>query len=198
MKSKKLLITIISIALVACTAIAGTYAAFTARDDTAVKNTFTFANGLTVELKEATPVDIGEALVVGDNDRGFSYSNIVPGQELDKKPYINVSATFKSYVFIKVSGLSADVSLLDPAEITDNGWTAIGETDAYGNGIYYKVVDRDDNADKVIFSKVKVTDDPEADLADDKIVVAVTATQFDGFADAAAALEAAPEFATVS
>lgn len=198
MKSKKLLVTIVAIALVACTAIAGTYAAFKAQGG-AVKNTFTFANGITVQLKETNPTGhIGEAVATGTEDAGYSYTNVVPGQDLMKQPYITTSATFESYVFVKVTGLSADVHLTKATDITDNGWTAIGTIDAYGNGIYYKDVAANDTAAKTVFSSVTIANNDGVVISDDKVVVAVTATQKAVYTDVNAALADAPTFATVA
>ena len=199
MKTKKLVLSIAAIALVVSTAVVGTFAAFKAADATAAVNTFTFANGIKVDLKETDPNGhIGEATASGSVESGWSYSNIVPGQDLMKEPKVSKVASFESYVFVKISGLSANVSLTKASDITDNGWVAIGSVDAYGNGTYYQTIQANDEEYKVIFSSVTIANDDDIDLANEKITIAVSATQTSGYDTVEDALHDAPAFATAA
>lgn len=197
MKTKKLVMSITAIALVACTAVVGTLAYLTAKDDTAVKNTFTLANGIVVDAKETVPQKLVEETFTGTPDGGYAYSNVVPGQDLNKAPYVTIKSGVETFVFINVLGLGADVSLKNPTEITNNGWTVLNTVDGSGNGIYYKKItaqEADGTTPLPVFSTVKVSD-TATDLGSVKISVAVTAVQASGFTTAAEAFNNAPAFA---
>lgn len=211
MKKKNVMTGIISLSLVAVMAVGATLAYLTAKD-APVTNTFAFGgdNGksaITVELKETTPTATGDEKITGTEDTGFSYTNVVPGQTLNKEPKITANVTVDSYVFIKVTGLSKDVNLGGTTDqtdnqITQNGWTAVGSLDTYGNGTYYKMANFDQTAETAVaqkpiseakvFSKVTVNADLTKDNGDtfatNKIKIEVAAIQKVGFDDATAAL----------
>lgn len=197
MKKKNILLAGISVALVAALSVGATLAYLTAKDDQNVTNTFAFASNITVDLKETTPAAaaLGQATASGTNDTGFAYTNVVPGQTLPKNPYVTITSTVDTYLFIKVAGLSQYVSLTTASEITANGWTAVGTVDTYGNGTYYKVMTANDTTAQNIFSQVTIsTTATAAQVTANPITIGVSAIQKSGFADASTALASAPAF----
>lgn len=221
MKMKNMLIGGMSLALVACISIGGTLAYLTATAD-AKTNTFTFAGGdgttgLTVTLDEVVPPTFAgndakaEAKLDGT---GYNYTNIVPGDVLDKTPVITVKGSIDSYVFVRVTGTEN----LNPVWTTANGWTEVTdptvEFDENQKVYYYSgpkstggVISAEDMKSaltissvdgKKVFSQVKVADgavvpkagDPEDyKIGDVKIeIAAIQANLFESATDAYDAL----------
>ena len=139
MKKKNVLTMAMSVALVGVIAVGGTMAYLTARDD-AVTNSFQFVTGgadgkvITVELKEPQPTNIGTATIKagGSEDTGWEYENVVPGQTLEKKPNVTVTAYTPTYVYIKVE---EDNVKIDKSTFNDE-WIALDGVD----GVYYHEV----------------------------------------------------------
>lgn len=141
MKKKNLLTVIVSLALVVVLGVGATLAALSATDDKVV-NTFKFADGIAVTLQEPVPTEkIADEEYARNTEKGVDYSNIVPGQKLNKAPEVAVETDVPAYVFIKVSGF--DAAKLTCGAIAD-GWTAYtGTTNGTGNGIYYRTATAD-------------------------------------------------------
>ena len=126
MKKKNVLMMALSLCLVAVIAVGGTLAYLTASDGT-LTNTFSFANGITVEQSEtwtednrvwnesATPTSDGEG-----NDTGYGYINLVAGQQAHKKPVVTVTTDIPTYVFI---------------EVVNSDKVSIVENDTYNKGL---------------------------------------------------------------
>lgn len=180
MKKRNILTMALCMLLTFAIGVGGTLAFLSDNDDEVI-NTFTFANGLKVTLTEAEPAPTGEEEIAANENKGYDYSNIVPGQTLNKEPVITLTeTTVKSYVFAKLSGASAEVM---PVEI-NSAWTLVGEADDYMNGVYYRIVEAAETTGVALFSEVVVDDveleqDTVVELGD--ITIEVYACQFSGF-----------------
>lgn len=123
---KKLLASVVAIALVACCVIGGTLAWLTDKTDPVV-NTFTVGD-VNIDLAENT---------------GTNYK-IVPGVDIDKDPTVTVEAGSEAcYLFIKVDESNwpdfkeADGTTRKVNYAIASGWTALeGQTN-----VYYRVID---------------------------------------------------------
>ena len=135
MKKKNVLLMALSMVLVAVISIGSTLAYLTATDG-AITNTFTFANNIKVELTEPQPTGLGNASVSGDTESGWNYTNVVPGQTLDKQPTFSVETSVDAYVFARVTE-SSNVSVLN-YNTAAGGWTYL--KDDAGKKVYYKAV----------------------------------------------------------
>lgn len=186
MKKRSILTTALAIALVAVIAAGGTLAYLTA-EDTEVTNTFTFADGMEVSLWEPEPDAIADEVITGDEESGWNYDNVVVGQTLNKAPTLATTTSVDAYVFVKVSGFSANMT----TTIT-SGWTAVtGTTDNYGNGVFYKAVDGDEDEQELgtIFTEVVIASG--ATTLDD-ITIEVYEIQQVGFTSADSAYAETP------
>ena len=150
---KNVMTAIVSGAMVGCLAIGGTFAYLTANSGT-VKNTFTGAASLGVEIKEtATDKDtydvtrLGSDTKLADNatestpwlgagaaDDGFVYSDVVPGAVIAKDVDVQVTENpTPSYLFVKVTGESDQFKTnIDTAK-----WSEVDAT----NHIYVRLND---------------------------------------------------------
>lgn len=136
MKKKNVLLMALSMVLVAVISIGSTLAYLTANDDKVV-NSFEFANGITVTLDEDQPAATGDETISANANGGYSYTNVVPGQTLNKAPKLTVTTSVDAYVFARVTpGENMTIGT-----ITD-GWTKLEgvETDS-GKLVYYKAVE---------------------------------------------------------
>jgi len=172
MKKRSILVTVLAVVLACVISVGGTFAYLTAKDDQVV-NTFKFADGMEVTLKEEPPTNPPENVTVKENDKnGVDYENIVPGQTLPKQPTVETKTTVDAYLFIRVSGATAEVHpevVLDENKqplngktnpIEGEGWTYLCDGDGNFNGVYYRVVNAAD-ANKGpwnVFQQVKVSD----------------------------------------
>ena len=189
MKKKNVLTMAMSVALVGVIAVGGTMAYLTARDD-AVTNSFQFVTGdadgkvITVELEEPKPTDIGTATIKegGSADKGWEYENVVPGQTLEKKPNVTVTAYTPAYVYIKVEegNVAIDDSTFNTAK-----WTALnGVEDVYYHEVTADEITEAGDEHKIelgdIFTQVIVPEVAEdalktTELEDVKISIAAVA-----------------------
>ena len=188
MKKKHDLLMALSMVLVAVSSIGGTLADLTASDG-AVTNTFTFANNIKVELTEPQPTTgLGNASVSGNSETGWNYTNVVPGQTLDKQPTFSVKTSVDAYVFARVTE-SSNMSVVS-YNTAAGGWTYLKE-DA-GKKVYYKAVSASVNEGVAVeqplgalFTQVKISED--IDLAGETtrtlepITIEVAAIQQSGF-----------------
>ena len=193
MKKKNLITAVASVAMVGVIAVGSTLAYLSANDKK-LTNTFTFANGITVDVFEEDT--IGKGNVSG----GIDYTNLVAGQTLDKDVDVTVTTTVNTYVYIKVAaGQNGTTEMnLDKTQITNNGWTALNaEGGAYQ--VYYKEVKGTTESDDFnfgVFETVTVPDgDGTASLKD--IIIDVYAVQAYGFTDAVTAYNQLTEDGTV-
>ena len=192
MKMKNMLIGGMSLALVACISVGATLAALTANDQT-VTNKFTFVDGGTsgkvieVKLQEPKPDATGTESISGDPETGWTYTNVLPGQELNKKPQIDVQTNAPAYVYVRITE-GENVSVTD-SQLTANGWKQVtGHTDTYWKA--YNAGEKfgtyEDLFTKVTVDDVDVGTTSEPTLIGD-ITIEIAAIQQYGFADADAA-----------
>lgn len=167
---KKSLITMIAaLALVGVVGAGATLAYLTDTTDT-VKNTFTVGK-VDITLTETSKDG------VSNNDKGFDYNNILPGDELDKKPVVTVVAGSSScYVFVKVNNTTNKMITFE----MDPAWTAVSGV----SDVYYQLVSEEvakEGKPLVVFDGVTVatdvTENNNAKLGD--IVIKAAAVQAD-------------------
>ena len=135
MKKKNVLLMALSMVLVAVISIGSTLAYLTASDDKVV-NSFEFANGITVDLSEDQPTATGDETISANSNGGYSYTNVVPGQTLNKAPKFAVTTSVNAYVFARVTpGENMTIGTIT------NGWTKLdGVETSSGKLVYYKEV----------------------------------------------------------
>lgn len=191
MKKRSFLMTVLAMVLVAVISVGGTFAYLTATD-AKVENTFSFADNMKVTITEEEPDQVLEEKIT-PNGKGWSYDNVVPDQALNKAPQISTTTEVAAYVFVKVSGASANVQ---PTGITE-GWNPVGTPDSFKNGVYYKAVNGAAGSQDLgtIFTQVKVgnpdlTGETTVDLG--AITVEVYEIQQGTFADVDAAFAKTP------
>lgn len=188
MKKKNIFGIVLAMALVAVISVGATLAYLTAQTKD-VKNTFKFADGMEVTLEEPKPTPTADVTVTPNKDGGYDYSNIVPGQLMDKNPIVKTETPVDAYLFVKIEGASA---LVKPADIDKTVWKPVDDTkiDAYGNGVYYMEVtgQAGEQGPWDVFTQVQVGDvklegeiNGEYEVEIDDIVVKVFEIQKTGF-----------------
>lgn len=147
---KKLFISVVAVALVACFAIGGTLAWLTDKTESKV-NTFTVGD-VNIDLTETTGTDY----------------KVIPGKDIGKDPKVTVEAGSEAcWLFVKVDEENwpaykdGDARKIDYAFA--NGWNALEGVP----GVYYRMVDADTAKTGVTYSV----------LADDKVTVSGTLTK---------------------
>lgn len=188
---KNILTTLVACVLVAALAVGGTLAYMTATDSK-VTNTFQFANNMTVSLTEKQPTATGDETITAGT-KGYNYTNVTPGQTLNKAPQVSVTTSVDAYVFVRISGF--DGNLISCNGIT-TGWTKLevaGVTGTNANGVYYKTVNGADGAQDLgtVFTQVTIgtdqLDENGANLNIPDVVIEVAAIQQVGFDNPTAA-----------
>lgn len=182
MKKKNLLMMALSLCMVAVIAVGGTLAYLTASDG-ALKNTFTFANNISVDLYET----IGGVT----EQSGHDFTNVVPGVAIDKDVNFKVTdTTVKTVVFVKIEAKpvveSGKTSV--PMKLSEVGTELHpynNSVDANGYGEYYAIVNVEDiNKEKDIFAKVTAPTDANSTAnVLSNIVISISAVQYDGLAN---------------
>ncbi|MDD6159148.1 MAG: hypothetical protein PUC52_06985 [bacterium] len=189
MKIKRILLSVLALALVVALSVGATLA-FLSAEDTRVINNFSFGS-ISVQIAEEVPTDLPDDVEAVAAGKGVSYTKVTPGVQLPKQPAVSVKTDVKAYVFINVSGFNANLK----CDGINSTWTAVdGTTDTYGNGTYYKVVEANnamtfvDNA----FESVTVSSTCTGSETLPTVYIDVFAIQFDNisFADACAAAAA--------
>lgn len=188
---KKLLALILSVAVVASIAAAGTLAYLTSTTEV-VTNTFTVGD-INIDLKEHDYVD-GE--LTEDEVTENEYEKILPGQTLPKDPFVTVKADSENcwlYVVI-ANGMNNVVDGAATLDINEN-WELIEGDDVLG--FYrYKFAVGTASTDQIfnVFEHVTInpdlTNEEMADINEQAIVINAFAHQVEGVeqsvADAAA------------
>lgn len=188
MKKKNVLMMALSLCLVAVIAVGGTLA-YLSDTDGAVTNTFQFAAGIDVTLSEDRPTPVKNETITPNSDKGYDYTNVVPGQDLNKAPKLTVTTAVDAYVFARVT-VGANMTL---GAITE-GWLPVeGQTN-----VWYKAVTGQESVRDLgtLFTKVTVADMDLSEVTGEElgdIKIEVAAVQQSGFADAEAAYAAAVE-----
>ena len=189
MKKKNVLMMALSLCLVAVVAIGGTLAYLTATPDE-VTNTFTFVEGdgdgnvITVEVTEEQPTVPAGVSVSGDSSAGWNYTNVVPGQTLNKTPEISATAYVPSYVFVRITD-DEWVSVVD-STMNDEWLPVTGVDDVYYKEITAAMIEEAGAGSTIelgnLFTQVQVKDsdtimngDDVQELNDVKIEVSAVA-----------------------
>ena len=215
MKKKNVLLVAASAMLVAVLSIGGTLAYLTATDD-AVVNTFQFANNLAVELTEPQPEPVGAEAITPNSNGGYDYTNLVPGQRVNKAPAVQATTTVPAYVFVRVT--TEGTLILDDglAEGEAYPWTwqkvqvpeGADPTTPAVEYLFGRYVDASDTAPVDVFRQVLIPENAlegttTVELPDIKIEVSmIQAAGFEGSTDeekyAAAYAEAEKHFKAVA
>lgn len=189
MKKRNVMTMALSLAMVGVIAVGGTLAYLTAQDD-AITNTFTFVTGdsgkdvINVDLTEEQPKAVAnEKILNGDKESGWNYTDVTPGQDLNKAPVVTVDTKVNAYVFIRLTQGNVTIKDLD----TTNWIKLEGVSDVY----YQEVAANGNVKGTSLFTKVTAPNvaDTEGVLLDD-VVIEVAAIQAASFTDAKAAYEA--------
>ena len=189
MKIKRILLSVLALALVAALSVGATLA-FMSAEDTRVTNNFSFGS-ISVKIEEAVPTNLPGQVQAVANDKGVNYTKVTPGVTLPKQPAVSVGTDVKAYVFINVSGFNANLK----CDGINSIWTAVaGTTDTYGNGTYYQVVEANTGMTSVgnAFESVTVSSTCTGSETLPTVYIDVFAIQYDNisFADACAAAAA--------
>lgn len=191
MKIKRILLSVLALALVAALSVGATLA-FMSAEDTRVTNNFSFGS-ISVKIEEAVPTKLPGTVQAVANDKGVNYTKVTPGVQLPKQPAVSVKTDVKAYVFINVSGFDANLK----CDGINSIWTAVdGTTDTYGNGTYYKVVEANNAMTSVgnAFESVTVSKTCTGSERLPTVYIDVFAIQFDNITLEQAITEANASF----
>ena len=192
MKIKRILLSVLALALVAALSVGATLA-FMSAEDTRVINNFSFGS-ISVQIAEEVPTVLPgqvEAVAAG---KGVSYTKVTPGVQLTKQPAVSVKTDVEAYVFINVSGFNANLT----CDGINRSWTPVaGTTDAHGNGTYYQVVEANNGMTFVdnAFESVTVSSTCTGSETLPTVYIDVFAIQHDNIPFAEACAAAAASFA---
>lgn len=185
--TKKLVIAVVALSLALVCAIGGTLAFLIAESDT-VTNTFTYGT-ITLELSEKNKTD----------KDGLAFTNVVPGDELDKDPVVTVvEGSEACYVYVLIDNQLGTAATYNIGE----QWTKAGESGTKVLYRYNDIVDATKGVkDLAVFTKLKfgsnlVKADVEK-LAGKNVVISAYAHQSDN-TDVATANAAAIAWAGVT
>lgn len=206
MKIKRILLSVLALALVAALSVGATLA-FMSAEDTRVINNFSFGS-ISVQIEEEVPTGLPGTVQAARVGKGVSYTKVTPGVTLTKQPAVSVNTDVKAYVFINVSGFDANLT----CDGINDTWTPatkmVGDqevslVDGNGNGIYYQIVEANNAMTFVdyAFESVTVSSTCTGDEALPTVYIDVFAIQFDNITlpdacDAAAASFAAEAAST--
>lgn len=168
--TKKLVIAVVAMAVAMCCMIGGTLA-WLLHESNVVTNTFTYGT-ITIELTESNKT----------NKTGIAYTNVVPGDELDKDPVVTVKkGSEKCFVYVLITNQLGSAATYN---ITGD-WIKIGEKD---NTVLYRYTGKPVDAsetekDLAVFTKLTFSDDltvkDVAELKDKTVVIKAYAHQSD-------------------
>lgn len=217
MKKRNVMTMALSLAMVGVIGAGATLAYFADSDD-AVTNSFTFAGGagggdaITVFLDEFVPGNPGGNATAapkdGEGEKGYDYSNVVPGDTLTKVPTVSVDSEIDCYVFLKVTD-NDDVAV--KWSDSNPAWTEIEDAGLLpGQRVYYYsgekckegmngvvpagntvLISEEDQAE-ALFTQVEVQTTATDDAGDgklDDVIIQVAAIQATGFTSAQNAYE---------
>lgn len=178
MKKRNVMTMALSLAMVGVIGVGSTLAYLTATDNS-VTNTFEFANNMTVKLWEDPPAKVLDESIGGNTESGWNYTNVTPGQTLNKAPEFSVTTSVDAYVFARVTE-SSNVTVQD-YKTGEGEWTKLTGVD---DVVYYKQVTGAADEQPLGELFTKVTAGEESDLAGtplNPITIEVAAIQVSGF-----------------
>ena len=168
--TKKLVIAVVAMAVAMCCMIGGTLA-WLLHESNVVTNTFTYGT-ITIELTESNKT----------NKTGIAYTNVVPGDELDKDPVVTVKkGSEKCFVYVLITNQLGSAATYNIA----SDWISIFEED---NTVLYRYTGKPVDAsetekDLAVFTKLTFSDDltvkDVAELKDKTVVIKAYAHQSD-------------------
>ena len=187
---KKSLITmLVALVLVAAVGVGATLAYLSDKTGT-VTNTFTVGK-VKIDLTE-----FKDGVELADNQTGFSYENVIPGQSYSKEPVVTVLAKSEEcYLFVKLVNANGDKLQLNDYTLNENGgWAALdGVAD-----VYYRVVPKSE-ADtaftlfKSFTVNKNIVNEQNENTTFTDIAISAYAVQKAGFASVAEAWTAAQQ-----
>ena len=153
--NKKLVIPVVALSLALLCAIGGTLAFLVAQSNV-VTNTFTYGT-ITLELSENNKAD----------KDGLEFTNVVPGDELDKDPVITVvEGSETCYVYVLIDNQLGDAATYN----IGSAWIKVGESGTKVLYRYNEIVDATDaDKDLEVFTKLNFADDLVKDDVDDLV-----------------------------
>lgn len=153
--NKKLVIAVVALSLALLCAIGGTLAFLVAQSNV-VTNTFTYGT-ITLELSENNKAD----------KDGLEFTNVVPGDELDKDPVITVvEGSETCYVYVLIDNQLGDVATYN----IGSAWIKVGESGTKVLYRYNEIVDATDaDKDLEVFTKLNFADDLVKEDVDDLV-----------------------------
>ena len=199
MKKKNLITAVASVAMVGVIAVGSTLAYLSANDGT-LTNTFTFANDIVVDVYETTN-ESSYASVTSDGGKGvgvnggIAYSNLIPGQSLNKNVDLDIDTTFETYLYVNIKAEGEATNVMKINDVTSD-WTAV-QVDDNGYGIYRKVNNVSENTDAIDVFNTVIVPDVEGSTSGQSIkniVIDVWAAQASAFESDDAADVAADEY----
>lgn len=194
-KAKKTILMLLCAVLLVTASVTGTMAYLSADDS--VENTFTIGN-VTIDLKEYDVYpETGKKNPASTTDTGLTDIKLVPGRTIEKNPFVTVTGgSEKCWLFVKVeNGLAAfedkDATIESQILKEDADGNAVWTKLEGAAGVYYKVVDADDeNQVFDVFTSVTIADNANEGTnkeawnaidSGDKITVTAYAIQYEGF-----------------
>lgn len=132
-KSKKLIVLIVAVALIAAVGVGSTLAYLTSKSDT-VTNTFTVGkypdNALVIKEHAVTQNTDGDYVADTAEVTSNAYNDILPGVKLDKDPFLRLAANSPtSYLFMKASGLATLAA--NGVTVTTSNFSSVAGTGVY-------------------------------------------------------------------
>ena len=186
--NKKLVIAVVALSLALLCAIGGTLAFLVAQSNV-VTNTFTYGT-ITLELSENNKAD----------KDGLEFTNVVPGDELDKDPVITVvEGSETCYVYVLIDNQLGDAATYN----IGLAWIKVGESGTKVLYRYNEIVDATDaDKDLEVFTKLNFADDLVKDDVDDlvgkNVVISAYAHQAENIDDVTVADTSAIAWAGVT
>ena len=149
MKNKKLMVSIISLALVAVVGIGGTLAYLSTRTNDK-KNTFTMGTGIAGELVEPKWEEVGKR----------DAQNFIPGRVIDKDPQVkneSPSGTVDAYVAVKLTYGEDVTSAAEIEKFADIDWNTKDWTFNQDHTIaYYNYLSKAQTSTTPLFNTVTI------------------------------------------
>lgn len=181
MKKRSLFTMVASLVLVGAVGVGATLAYLSDSSGTLV-NTFEFGN-ISLELYENDYNEVNGGADINATDHfGNTYTNLYPGQVVEKTPYIKVDASIDCYVYARIvcdeelytlGEVSAEWEEVDFSEVDGYGV----ETDTRYYMYEYNVDVEDDDVLDTFFKTVTISEDADQDTVLTEIVIDAVAVQ---------------------
>ena len=178
MKKRNVMTMALSLAMVGVIGVGSTLA-YLSDTDNKVTNTFKFASDIEVELWEEQPTPVLDESISGGKETGWNYTNVTPGQTLNKAPEFSVTTTVDAYVFARVTE-SSNVEVND-YNTAAGEWTPLEVEGLLANQkVFYKLVKApasEKNLGTLFDAVTAATESTSTDTTLGDIVIEVAAVQ---------------------